>query len=139
MNDQTNSSIPQEQLDVIFHYGAYPLWVYLRELFEIDIVEVCKFVTKEEPVLKTDTGNFVVRVVTLPHENTIGKQENDTVIFLLNSINTVYKTLQAGVKKNDTFILHPYKFKLDSDNNMLLVDSDTEMSITNKALAVVEL
>lgn len=130
-------SIPEGQLDVIFYHGAYPLWKYLELLFNINIVDVCARVTKEEPVLKTDSGELVARVVDLPHTNLLTHMSNNDVIFLINSINVVFESLKAGVERDGVKILEQYKFLLDSDHNMYLIDADTGIPVTSKALAVI--
>lgn len=135
----SHPTIPDEQLDVIFHFGAYPLWKYIGEVIGVDIVEVCPRVTKEEPVLNTSSGNLVVRVVDTPHRNNIDPINNNDVIFLLNSVNVVFQSLQEGIELDERKILSPYKFELDSDQNMRLVETETAIPITNKALAIVNI
>lgn len=116
--------IPQGQLDVIFYHGAYPLWKYLGELFDINIVDVCPKVTKEEPVLSTKFGKFAVRVVDLPHNEKLPPTHNNDVVFLVNSINVVFESLKAGIESDGEKILQPYSFALDRWHNLYLVDSD---------------
>ena len=135
MSDQPN--VPEEQLDIIFYHGAYPLWVYLQEVIGINIVDVCARVTKEEPILKTPNGKLVSRVIDLPHPKQLTPTFNNDVIFLLNSINVVFESLKAGVEKDGDKLLAQFKFKLDPDNNIFLVGAASNEPIGNRAIAVV--
>lgn len=130
-------NLPDGQLDVIFHYGAYPLWVYLQEVIGINIVDVCPRVAKEEPVLTTDLGKLVARVVELPHDNELTHMHNNDVIFFINSINVVFESLKAGTERDGVKILEGFKFKLDPSHNMYLVGTETELPISDKAIAVI--
>jgi hypothetical protein len=40
------------------------------------------------------------------------------------------------VKKEDEFILQKYAFKKDDDNNIYLIDIDTQESVSGAAIAV---
>ncbi len=132
-------SIPDGQLDVIFYHGAYPLWVYLKDVLSIDIVDVCPRVAKDEPVLETELGRLVPRVVELPHDNELTHMFNNDVIFLINSINVVFESLKAGVERDGHKILEEYKFELDPSHNMYLVDTVMGMPISNKAIGVTQI
>lgn len=132
-------NIPDGHLDIIFYHGAHPLWVYLKEVAEIDILDVCPRVAKESPILKTDRGDLSISLVDVPFEKQVGPMFNNDVIFLLNSINIVYESLRAGIEKDGVKILETYKFKLDKSHNMFLIDIDSEVPISSKALAVVKL
>ncbi|KAF1785853.1 hypothetical protein PC129_g14828 [Phytophthora cactorum] len=132
------SDIPDGQLDV--YHGAYPLWKYLLELFDINIVDVCPRVSKDEPVLKTEFGNFAVRTVDLPSENKLPPTHNNDVIFLVNSINVVFESLKAGIESDGAKILQSYRFKLDKWHNLYLTtDDESEIPLSSKALKVVKL
>lgn len=135
----TQPDIPEGQLDVIFYHGAYPLWKYLLELFEINIVDVCPRVAKEEPVLETEFGNLVARLVDLPDETKLAPTHNNDVIFFVNSINIVFESLKAGIESDGVKILQPYRFKLDKWHNLYLVsDDEYESSAGTKAIKVVK-
>lgn len=134
-----NPDIPEQHLDIIFYHGAYPLWCYLKEIVGIDIVEVCPRVAKEEPVLKTNNGNLVLRIVDLPHVKQVDHMSNNDVIFLVNSVNVVFGSLSAGIEKEGTKILDSFKFKLDENHNMILVDKESEIPLSEKAIGVVKI
>ncbi len=133
-----NISIPNDQLDVIFYHGAYPLWKYLQDVLEIDIVDVCARVTKKEPVLSTPNGDeLVARVVSAPTEK-LDPTFNNDVIFLLNSINVVFHTLQLGVERDDEKLLKKYKFNLDQETNQIrLVHTETGEALSEKRIAII--
>lgn len=133
----TQPDIPEGQLDVIFYHGAYPLWKYLLELFEINIVDVCPRVAKEEPVLETKFGKLAVRIMPLPNEEKLEPTYNNDVIFLVNSINVVFESLKAGIESDGVKILAPYQFKLDKWHNLYLVDGD--IPIASSCLSVVKI
>ena len=130
--------VAEEQLDVIFYHGAYPLWVYLQEVIGINIVDICARVTKKEPILTTANGELVPRIVDLPHTNELDHMFNNDVIFLLNSINVVFESLKAGVEKDGVKLLAQFKFKLDSDKNMYLVGVDSNEPICERAIAIMK-
>lgn len=128
-----------KQLDVINHYGSYPLWKYLLETFEINIVDVSDRVCKEEPVLKTESGDFVVRVVEREMTQVVlDTTDNNHKCFLLNAINTVFNILRPGLEKDGEKILMGYDFELDDQKNMFLVNNQ-RVPVSNKVLAVMKL
>jgi len=129
--------IPDHQLDVIFHYGAYPLWTYLQEVVGVNIVDVCPCVTKEVPVLKTTNGDLVVRMVDLPHTNELGSIYSNDINFLVNAINVVFESLKEGVERDGVKLMEPFKFSMDANYNLYLVGIESGIRITDKALAVV--
>jgi hypothetical protein len=129
--------IPDHQLDVIFHYGAYPLWTYLQEVVGVNIVDVCPRVTKEVPVLKTTNGDLVVRMVDLPHTNELGSIYSNDINFLVNAINVVFESLKEGVERDGVKLMEPFKFSMDANYNLYLVGIESGIRITDKALAVV--
>lgn len=131
--------LSEGQLDIIFYHGAYPLWSYLKEIIGIDITEVCPRVAKEEPVLKTDNGELVARVVDLPFVKQVDHMSNNDVIFLLNSINVVFGSLSAGIEKDGEKILGSFKFKLDENHNMILVGAESDIPVSERAIAVLKL
>ena len=133
----SHPNVSEEQLDVIFYHGAYPLWVYLQEVVGINIVDVCARVAKDEPILKTANGKLVSRVVDLPHPNQLTHMFNNDVIFLLNSINVVFESLKAGVEKDGVKLLAQFKFKLDHEHNIFLVDAESNEPISNRAITVI--
>ena len=133
-----NQQVSEGQLDIIFYYGAHPLWQYLNELFKIDILEVCPRVSKDQPLLDTKYGKLKVDIVDLPFDKQLDHMSNNDVIFLLNSINTVFTSLSAGIEKDGVKILQSVKFGLDSNHNMRLIDIATELPISDRALAVVK-
>ena len=131
------SEIPQEQFDVIFYHGAYPLWVYLQEILGINIVDVCSRVTKEEPILTTTNGKLAVRMVDNDYSVELPPIHNNDIIFLVNSINVVFESLKEGIEKNEEKLLKPYKFKLHKNNVMTLINIESNDPVSSKSLAVV--
>jgi hypothetical protein len=137
--------IPREQLDVIFYHGAYPLWRHLKDVLNIDIVDVCDRVAKEEPVLTTQLGDkLVARTVHHGEEEEhvmLDPTFNNDVIFLLNSVNVVFKTLQCGVEKNEEKVLADYKFDLNPETNRIrLVHIGTNEPVDgSRSIAVLHL
>lgn len=135
----TTPEIPQEQFDVIFHHGAYPLWVYLQEVLGINIVDVCSRVTKEEPILVTDNGKFVARVANSDDSNDLPPTCNNDVIFLINAINVVFESLKLGVEKDGVKLLSPFKFKLTKSKMLSLVGVETDAPVSERVLAVMKI
>ncbi len=129
--------IPDHQLDVIFYHGAYGLWLYLKEVFGINIVDVCPRVAKEEPILKAPAGKITVRIVDLPHTNELGSIYSNDVNFLINPVNVVFESLKAGVERDGVKLMEPFKFEIDANHNMYLIGIESGVRITDKALAVV--
>ncbi len=136
MSDET---ISPEQLHVVCYYGGHPLWLYLKEVLNVDIVEVFDKVTKEEPILKTANGSLVVRMVDLPHELEVGSTHDNDIVFLTSSINVVFEMLKGGLEKDGVPVLKDIKFSNDSNLNIYLINAETEERISDKALAVVKL
>ena len=139
IDNMSANDVSEDQLNVIFYHGAYPLWVYLQEVIGINIVDVCARVTKDEPILESVNGKLVCRVVDLPYPRKLGNMFNNDVIFLLNSINVVFESLKAGVEKDGTQLMAQFKFKLDADNNIFLVGAESNEPIANRAIAVMAL
>lgn len=133
---ETQSDIPEEHLQWIFHYGGHPLWVYLKKTLDIDILEVCPRITCEEPILKTDLGDLTIRVVDQSTNTNLSHMFNNDKTFLLNSVNTVFEFLKAGVEKDGEKILIDYKFKLDENHNMFLTNSETNGPMNPMTIAV---
>lgn len=133
------TDIPPDQLTWIFYHGGHPLWLYLQQTLAIDITDVCARIAKEEPVLKTNFGDLVARVVKVPHECKLSPPHNNDVIFIVNSINTVFESLKEGMEKNGEKILESFQFRLDKYHNMFLVNSETEIPIDDNAIAIVKL
>lgn len=133
----TEPQISESHLNVVYHYGAYPLWVLLKDIFDVDITDVCPQVTKEEPILKAKSGDLVSRVVDLPFHHCLDEVFNNDVVFLINSINVVFESLKVGVEKDGHKFLQAYKFKMDESHNLYLVDSNSDTRIGNKAIAIV--
>jgi len=131
-------TIPDGQMDVIFYHGGYPLWLYLKDVLGINIVDVCARITKEQPVLKTSDAELIMNVVDLPHSNELDHTSNNDVIFLVNSVNQVFQSLQAGVERDGEKMLEAFKFKLDANHNLFLVGAKSDVPISDKALAVVK-
>ena len=134
-----NQYIPDGQLDIIFYHGGYPLWLYLQEVIGINIVDICARIAKDEPILKTDHGQLVARVVDLPHARTIDHTFNNDLIFLLNSINVVFESLKAGVEKDGVKLMAQFKFKLDADHNMYLVGVDSDQPVSERGIAIIKI
>lgn len=133
------ADLPDQHLDIIFYHGAYPLWQYLLEVVGINIVEVCPRVAKEEPILKTKYGDLAARTVDLPHEKEVDHMSNNDVIFLVNSVNVVFESLSAGIEKDGCKLLENYKFELDPNHNMILVNKDTSIPLSSKAIGIVKI
>jgi hypothetical protein len=129
--------IDEGQMAVVWLYGAYPLWSYLQEVIGINIVDICDRVAKKEPLLTTDRGTLVARVVDLPHSSNLGNQFTNDKIFLLNSINVVFESLKSGVEMNGVNMLDAFKFELDSDHNMYLIGTESTTPLSEKAIAIV--
>lgn len=116
----------EDNLHWIFYHGAHSLWVYLQQVFDIDITDVCSSVAKDEPVLATKLGTkLVARVVSAPNEQKLPLKFNNNVIFIVNSINSVFEVLKEGVERDGEKILAKYEFKLDAFHNLYLFDSST--------------
>lgn len=133
------TDIPADQLTWIFYHGGQPLWLYLQQTLDVDITDVCARIAKEEPILKTNFGDLIARVVKLPHECKLPPSHNNDVIFIVNSINTVFESLKEGIEKDGEKLLKKFKFALDKYNNMYLVNADTELPVDDNAIAVVKL
>lgn len=134
-----NQDIPEEHLSIIFYHGAYPLWSYLQEVVGINITEVCAYVAKEEPVLQKEDTKLVCRVVDIPYEGSVPSIYNNDKIFLLNSINTVFELLKAGIEKDGEKLLSAFKFKLDSQHNLILVGVESNEPVANRGIAIQQL
>ncbi len=133
-----DGNVSDEHMKWIFHFGARPLWKYLKEVLDIDISEVCSYVTKEDKFIETEGYKLIPCIVQLPHSNEAGDARfSNDVIFLLNSINTVFQSLKMLVQRNDEYILRGYSFSIDDDKNLFLVDSDSNARLVNKAIAIV--
>lgn len=128
-----------KHLDVIFHHGAFPLWMYLDKLFSIDIVDVCSHVAKSEPVLVTCFGTLAARMVHASNTLMLPPPFNNDVIFLLNSINVVFESLKVGVERDGIKILEPFRFTKDVYNNIYLTSTEHGHPIGDIVLAVVKL
>ncbi len=132
-----NKNIPEEHMKWIFHFGARPLWKYLKQVLNIDISEVCAYVTKIDKFIETEGYKLIPKIVSLPHNNEVSEERfNNDVCFLINSINTVMESLKMVVQKDDEFILRKYLFKMDEQHNMYLVDNESNEKISDLALAI---
>ena len=131
------SDISDSHLNVVYHFGAYPLWLLLKDLFDIDITEVCPRVSKEETIVKTESGDLVARVVDLPFEQHLDATYNNDVVFFINSVNVVFESLKIGVEKDGHGLLRAYKFVKDGNNNIYLVDMNSNARVGNRAIAIV--
>jgi hypothetical protein len=136
MNQQ---DVSDSHLDVIFHHGAFPLWMYLHKLFALDIVDVCSRVAKSEPVLVTCLGTLAARMVHASNTIMLPPPFNNDVIFLLNSINTVFESLKIGIERDGVKILEPFRFTKDVYNNIYLINIEGDHPIGDIAIAVVRL
>ena len=115
------SNPSEEQLEVIFYHGAYPLWKFMLQKFEIDIRDICAKVAKDEPKLITDKGTYVVRTVGNDYSNVLGEEHTKNVTFLLNCINVTFNMLKHGIIRNGDHIVRPYHFQLDENSNLELI------------------
>lgn len=120
------SAPSEDQLNIIFYYGAYPLWKLLDQMFGIDIREVCARVAKEEPVLATTEGDYRMRVVDYdyPGMKPIGSTDSSHdqhLTFLVNCVNVVFSSMSEALVLNGVHVLRGYSFQLDSNYNMELV------------------
>jgi len=127
----------EEQFNFIFYYGAYTIWKYLDELFQIDIREVCQRVAKEQPTLKTMDGHLLIaEIVDLPCENELTDLQNkNDITFFINALNVVFESLKSGIEKDGEKVLFKYRFQMDSDHNLFLVD-DEGMMVSNKGISI---
>lgn len=132
------SDISEEHLSVIFFHGAYPLWKYLGEIIGIDITDVCAYVAKEEPVLQVGDSQLTCRVVNLPYDEGLQSVYNNDKTFLLNSVNTVFEMLKAGIEKDGRRLLSDYKFTLDLNHNLVLLGADGS-PVSGRGIAVTQL
>jgi hypothetical protein len=86
INMSDDSNVSDEHMKWIMYYGARPLWKYLAEVMNIDISEVCAFVTKEDVFIETDGHKLIARTVQLPHANEVVSDVfNNDVCFLINA------------------------------------------------------
>lgn len=131
------ADIPEAHLGAIFQYGSHPLWLYLKHVFNIDIVDVCSRVTSAEPVLATDFGNIVARVVDVSYATKLPSTFNSDVMFLINSVNAVFDFLKSGVERDGIKLLEPFRFEKDEYNKIYLVRRDTKEPISDIAISVV--
>lgn len=116
----------EQQLDIIFYHGAYSLWQFLSQKFNIDLRDVCARVAIDEPSLLTETGKYTMRVV--PNDYQSGLVDDTThsehITFLLNCVNVVFNMLKEGIIRNGEHILRMYNFQLDDNQNLELVLSE---------------
>ncbi len=132
-------NVSDDNMRWIYYYSARPLWKYISEVLNVDITDVCAFVSKEDAYIETDGTKLIPRVVQMPHLNELtSKVYNNDVCFLINGINTVFEALKVTVKKDDEFILKKYAFKLDSEHKLYLVDVETMEPVSDTAIAVVQ-
>lgn len=118
-----SGSRDEAQLDIIFYYGAYPLWQFLTRKFGLDMREVCPRVAVEEPVLTTPAGAYRMQVVDMAHENEFSGRDADHdshLTFLLNSVNVVFNVMKDGIIRDGDHILRPYRFHLTSGDSLVL-------------------
>lgn len=124
-NHTMNASMDKDaQLDIIFYYGAYALWRFLDHVFNIDIRDVCQRVAKEEPVLRTEEGTYVMRVVDGAFDGKLNEDQSkhgNHCTFLINCANVVFGSLKDGVSLKGEFILRDCQFQLDEQLNLELV------------------
>jgi hypothetical protein len=110
-----------KQMEVIFYFGAYPLWKFLSSKFNIDIREICDKVAIDEPTCHQPKGVYTIRVVDNEYNHNLNKDHNENITFLLNSVNIVFNILKEGIIKNGEHILKPFHFQLDDNRNLELV------------------
>jgi hypothetical protein len=118
------SEAPSEsQLDVIFYHGAYSLWQFLSQKFNIDIRDVCARVAVDEPSLLTSSGKYAMRVVPNDYQSSLSADPMHTehITFLFNCVNVVFNMLKEGIIRHGDHILRRYSFQLDLDQNLELV------------------
>ena len=130
------------QYDMTFYHGAYPLWKFLEKSFDVDIRTVCTRVTKEEPMLKCDSGELTARVFTDPKNVRLVSPATNPecradVTFLLNCVNIVYNTLKVLAKRNGELFLKSYSFQLTEDCCLELVDEETGERVCDSVIGVV--
>lgn len=118
----------EQQLDIIFYHGAYSLWHFLTQKFNLDIRDVCARVAFDEPVLTTDTGKYTMRVVSDDYQSglELNGVHDEHLTFMINCVNVVFNMLKEGVIRNGDHILRPYSFQLDSYKNLELILSDPD-------------
>ena len=120
-NPKLEEETPNEQLNIIFYYGAYPLWKFLNIKFSIDIRDVCAQVSKYDPTLFVSNGKYNTLIVDNNYQNNLDETHNEHITFLLNCINSVFNMLKEGIIKNGEHILRPYYFQLDEYKNLELL------------------
>lgn len=145
-SESDNKSREDIKLDIMFCHGAYSLWQFLQRVFDIDIREVCSRVTKELPVLTTDTGKLAVVVIDANSTYSIvspveSVEHKDDITFLLNCVNSVFNILKTVVMRNGERILQDYSFQLDDNCLLELVnvhDPEIVFNPDNVKLGVVK-
>ncbi len=138
----------EAQLDVIFYYGAFPVWKFVERVFALDIREVCPRVAVDYPQLLTDQGCYRVELVgsdycssLFTHEQTdvasvgSGVDHQQHITFLLNCVNVVFNMLKEGIVRDGKHILGPYGFQLDARSNLELVLLASEEDLVNVCYA----
>lgn len=125
----------QVQLDLIFYYGAYPLWRFLDHVFDLDIREVCQRVALTKPILKTQEGSYRICAVDDDYDgqlyNNVGLH-GDHCTFLLNCVNVVFNSLKNDTvklrfKESNDAPLDNCVFQLDDKLNMELICGDVPL------------
>jgi len=121
----------EQQLNIIFYHGAYSLWQFLSQKFNIDIRDVCARVAVDEPSLLTESGKYTLRVVPNDYQSglSVDPAHTEHITFLFNCVNAVFNMLKEGIIRHGDHILRRYNFQLDLDQNLELVltecDSDS--------------
>ncbi len=132
----SQQEVSDHNLSYVYYYGAYPLWHYLKDVFNVDISEVCPRVAKDEPILSTSDGDLVPRSVDISNNEMLDDVYNNHVAFLVNSINVVFESLKSGIEREGVKILEPYKFMMDECRNLYLVNIETNQPVSRRAISV---
>lgn len=134
-------NLSQETIELIFFYGAYALQDLIKEIYGIDIIEVCPKISDKEPLLiSRRTGKkLALRKTKLPHKNEMDMQDAMDQQFLLNCVNDVFKTIQLGMNDiNGAMVFDSVYFKLDEEKNMVLTFKESNTPVSDYGLSVVE-
>lgn len=134
-------NLDPETIELIFFYGAYALQDLIKEIYGIDIIEVCPKISEKEPLLiSRRTGkSLAIRKQKLPYKNTLTTEDAMDQAFLLNCTNDVFKTIQLGMNDiNGALVFDSVYFKLDEEKNMILTYKESDTPLSDFCLSVVK-
>lgn len=134
-------NLDSETIELIFFYGAYSLQDLIKEIYGIDIIEVCPKISDKEPLLiSRRTGkSLTLRKHKLPQKNILSTEDAMDQAFLLNCVNDVFKTIQLGMNDiNGALVFENVYFKLDAEKNMILTHKNSDQPLSDYCISVVE-